>query len=110
MKCHPVVFEAFFKGLFVNEMANQTEANMTLPIPDYTYRLMALNQRLHARGIDMTGKFINAYVRHDDWCRIYKGKQCNCDPIVEIEVDGVMYGEDARPAAANDDDGCDRAA
>jgi len=24
-------------------------------------------------------------VRHDDWCDIFKGKPCNCDPDVIME-------------------------
>jgi len=24
-------------------------------------------------------------VRHDDWCDIYKGLPCNCDPEIEMK-------------------------
>jgi hypothetical protein len=23
---------------------------------------------------------------HDDWCRIYKGKHCNCDPDLQLKT------------------------
>lgn len=78
---------------------------MTAPISCYSVRLMALNQRLHARGIDVSGNVVNVFVRHDDWCTIYLGYDCNCRPDVEIEIDGVMYDEGACPLVANDDGG-----
>jgi hypothetical protein len=28
------------------------------------------------------GKFFTAAVKHDDWCRVYGGGECNCDPDV----------------------------
>lgn len=29
------------------------------------------------------GLYIND-IYHDDWCRIYQGGYCNCDPIIEL--------------------------
>jgi hypothetical protein len=26
-------------------------------------------------------------VMHDDWCGVYAGKPCNCDPIVKFRED-----------------------
>lgn len=26
-------------------------------------------------------------VLHDDWCAVYKGGYCNCDPIVKVRED-----------------------
>jgi len=27
-------------------------------------------------------------VRHDDWCNIYRGGYCNCDPEIVLRKDG----------------------
>ena len=33
------------------------------------------------------GKFYDAAVAHDDWCHVYLGGECNCDPeITVVEV------------------------
>jgi hypothetical protein len=32
------------------------------------------------------GGFYTTAVLHDDWCGIYRGGDCNCDPIVEAPV------------------------
>lgn len=33
------------------------------------------------------GTVSHAVVLHDDWCLIFKGKSCNCNPDVEIITD-----------------------
>ena len=30
----------------------------------------------------------HAIVAHDDWCTIFKGGKCSCDPDVELVPDG----------------------
>lgn len=31
---------------------------------------------------------IHAIVQHDDWCSIFKGGQCDCNPDVELRGEG----------------------
>jgi hypothetical protein len=36
-------------------------------------------------------------VKHDDWCRVYKGGECNCDPEIEFtEVTNENRGSISR--------------
>lgn len=30
------------------------------------------------------GTITNAYIAHDDWCLIFKGGDCNCNPDVTL--------------------------
>jgi hypothetical protein len=37
------------------------------------------------RGDLPSGGVRHAYVEHDDWCRLLKGKgECNCNPVVRF--------------------------
>jgi hypothetical protein len=37
------------------------------------------------RGDLPSGGVCHAYVEHDDWCRLLKGKgECNCNPVVRL--------------------------
>lgn len=31
-----------------------------------------------------TGQVVHADIRHDDWCNIFKGGVCNCNPEVSF--------------------------
>jgi hypothetical protein len=33
---------------------------------------------------ELEGSYSEVDVRHDGWCRIYRGAPCNCDPDVEF--------------------------
>jgi hypothetical protein len=33
------------------------------------------------------GELHHLAVFHDDWCAIFKGKECNCNPIIERYVE-----------------------
>ena len=46
-------------------------------------------------GLQRGGVYTTA-VLHDDWCHIYKGGNCNCDPVVEAPV----HHTDAKSMAA----------
>ena len=35
-------------------------------------------------GIVKRGEVTNIQVLHDKWCAVYVGKDCNCDPDIEI--------------------------
>ena len=41
-----------------------------------------------ARFIDqhpeLQGRAVSINIRHDEWCAIYSGRACNCDPDVEV--------------------------
>jgi hypothetical protein len=41
-----------------------------------------LLDRIEARPIP-PGRFADVNILHDGWCEIFKGGQCNCNPIVE---------------------------
>jgi len=31
-------------------------------------------------------------IAHDNWCKIYKGKPCNCNPDISVETDdGLIF-------------------
>jgi hypothetical protein len=36
------------------------------------------------RILVMAGTVSLVDVAHDDWCRIFKGKRCNCDPEIRV--------------------------
>ena len=33
----------------------------------------------------------HAYVYHDDWCAIFRGEECDCDPDVIVRGDGDTH-------------------
>ena len=33
------------------------------------------------------GRVYHTVMAHDDWCEIYKGNECNCDPIVTRHIE-----------------------
>lgn len=33
------------------------------------------------------GKLYHVVMHHDDWCRIYSGEDCNCNPIATRHVE-----------------------
>lgn len=63
--------------------------NPTRPdMPDYTVKILS---HLTPDVIQsMAGKVYQAEVLHDDWCNIFKGRTCNCNPDVmpPVEVKG----------------------
>ena len=36
-------------------------------------------------GNRATGTVISVHVYHDDWCGIFSGERCNCDPSIMVE-------------------------
>lgn len=30
------------------------------------------------------GQVVEAHVYHDDWCAIFRGGECDCDPRIEL--------------------------
>lgn len=52
--------------------------------PNYVSRL----RRLVAEGKLPHGVGLHQVnVLHDDWCAIFKGERCNCDPDIQLEVE-----------------------
>lgn len=52
-----------------------------------------------SKGIVDKGNVAHAFVSHDDWCGIYSGAECNCDPdilihtnkgTIRVMVDGIL--------------------
>ena len=37
------------------------------------------------------GELHQVNIDHDDWCKIYKGGYCNCDPDVCLLKNGVVH-------------------
>jgi len=48
---------------------------------NYSARLL----ELAAEGVLEEGKGYITEIRHDDWCAIWGGGICNCDPDIEVE-------------------------
>ena len=42
------------------------------------------NYRKKMIGLDLPPEVYHQDVYHDDWCAIYKGGQCNCNPDIRI--------------------------
>jgi hypothetical protein len=53
------------------------------PLPNYVRKLRHL-QRMGALPLDVGVHMID--VAHDDWCDIFQGKRCNCDPQVRLKA------------------------
>jgi hypothetical protein len=47
---------------------------------NYQKKLM----QMQAEGKIPKGGFTSAAVKHDSWCRVYNGGECNCDPEIEF--------------------------
>jgi hypothetical protein len=44
-------------------------------------------------GLIQPGKTTVVRVAHDDWCAIYNGGECNCDPDISYhELEGYDWG------------------
>jgi hypothetical protein len=46
----------------------------------YIHRLMAA----HAKGHTPLGGLSIATIQHDNWCGIYKGRECSCTPDITL--------------------------
>jgi len=56
-------------------------------IPNYVKEM----SRLSDTGVLKCGEFLMVDVAHDDWCDIYKGEPCNCEPdIINRETGEVL--------------------
>lgn len=44
---------------------------------DYLAALVA-----HFQKAPLEGGVTHVEVRHDDWCRVFKGRRCNCNPTI----------------------------
>lgn len=40
---------------------------------------------------ELEGKSAVVEIQHDDWCRVFRGKSCNCVPNICITCHGVRY-------------------
>lgn len=55
-------------------------------VHNYLKKLAQMEQRGQVK-VGPAGSLNNMTVRHDDWCGVYKGEECNCDPNIEFEAD-----------------------
>jgi len=63
---------------------------MTKSEPNYVKELA----RLHSAGVLRPDDLTFIDVAHDDWCVIYQGKPCNCDPDVINRETGEVLNRD----------------
>jgi hypothetical protein len=54
---------------------------MTAPHKHNYYRKL---MELVEQGKIPPGRLTDVQVCHDDWCRIYQGGYCNCDPEIKL--------------------------
>ena len=45
-------------------------------------------QKARSQGVFGAGEVLDLAVAHDDWCGIYKGRECNCDPRITFKRGG----------------------
>ena len=53
-------------------------------IDPLTHNYMKKLVELYKQGKLPTAGVSDIYFFHDDWCGIYRGRSCNCEPIIEI--------------------------
>ena len=55
------------------------------PPPQHNYLKKLL--RLQAQGaLPLTAGVHDVAIAHDDWCGIYRGKHCHCDPDITLKT------------------------
>jgi hypothetical protein len=65
---------------------------MDLTKHNYYSKLLALYQRGGIPAASLT----EVDIFHDDWCAVYKGGYCNCDPDVRLRPEPAANGGDDR--------------
>ncbi len=58
---------------------------------NHVYKIMALIQEGALRA--EPGSIQSIDVAHDDWCGIFDGNQCNCDPDVRLKWSEPAVGQ-----------------
>jgi hypothetical protein len=53
-------------------------------IDPMTHNYMKKLVELYKQGKLPTRGVSDIYFFHDDWCGIYRGRRCNCEPNIEI--------------------------
>jgi hypothetical protein len=48
--------------------------------------------QLHEQGQIPSGSLTEVDICHDDWCAIYKGGYCNCDPDINLRLPPSRLG------------------
>jgi hypothetical protein len=56
--------------------------------PNYLKKLAKLQVSLPP------GRVSHAVIRHDQWCAVYQGRACDCDPDVSLHADGCQAIKD----------------
>lgn len=61
--------------------------------PNYVKKM----QELFDAGVIKRGDVLNVLVAHDDWCAIYDGKPCNCEPdILDVATNKVLNRKEGK--------------
>jgi hypothetical protein len=59
-----------------------------LATDNYKLKMAAvMEDYINRNGVFKIGEIYHTIVLHDDWCGIYSGNRCNCDPEIEILTD-----------------------
>ncbi len=58
------------------------------------YQTKLLEALLSGKLAIEPGQYKHVEIRHDDWCGIFKGERCNCEPDI-VGIPGRL--QDARP-------------
>lgn len=56
-----------------------------------THEYLKRLNKAHESGIIEYGRVTNVEVQHDDWCGVYSGKHCNCDPEIIASMGEGRY-------------------
>lgn len=58
---------------------------------NYPHAFQRKMQTLMKQGKIKAGKISALDVAHDDWCDLYSGNLCNCDPTIVNVLTGEVY-------------------
>jgi len=61
-----------------------TEVIMNGQLPNYMVKILEGYQE-HPEWY-MPGKLVRLHIFHDEWCAIYEGGACNCNPDIKPEL------------------------
>ena len=55
--------------------------------PEGNYHAKVMELAKNNPGLFQLGKITHVNVAHDDWCDVYEGRACNCNPDVKLATD-----------------------
>jgi hypothetical protein len=77
------------KGAVVVVQPSPAGGSIIRPVAEqHDHNYLVKLRRLAEEGTLPRGEFHLASIAHDDWCGIYRGDLCDCEPDIYIERDG----------------------